>query len=586
MLRLIATLLRMRTHNLGPVLFGERGTISCAFSLVPAALRGLFFSLCTLFSALALLFFSPVSVAALMGDTLPSTPNFNYEHELLQQHQMLVERYTSNYDKLQISKQPANKTEQCVVSSELLDGFLDNTSLLFWEGSCQNGKAEGFGRVYVIKRGQKVFEMLTNFHSDEPQFTTTYYSKNTMVNAQTVYFYGKATRYHSSGVIITQRSLNNDLVVAMQTIDKVNFITYQKETSLNSPYVLNIEDFGNHTHFIYDLNDSPYRSLFMAYKLVDNTRGHNIGYSFTGQDNGKLNGTFTNDINNSSNIDIPPEELQHIININEAVEVNIESSIKNVIESLVVVDAYLNVICADTYQNPVCTKMDCKQICNLNVNITPDHQQVKELLLRLADHHNQRPIRNYLEAGIERSGKVPAQNQNADILLQNQQQANMPAQQNTNINVNTGVQSQQSDSAQMDMRAALQQRDGNQRRQAMQAQQQQLEQDIKQEQQQRANELPRFRARETMLRDLPNYQREEEGTDPDSKIILPFDQQTIDALDQEDEYSRRYSDGNLVPQDIISDKDDLTESERQRREEIINRNRPQFHDPAVTPMTP
>lgn len=533
---------------------------------------------------------SNLSHAALFNDTLPSSPNFNYEHELLQQHQQLVERYTSNYDKLQISKQPANKTEQCTVTSELLDGLLDNTSLLFWEGSCQNGKAEGFGRVYVVKRGHKVFEMLTNFHSDEPQFTTTYYSKNTLVNAQTVYFYGKATRYHSSGVTITQRNLNNDLVVAMQTIDKVNFITYQKETSLNSPYVLNIADFGNHTHFIYDLNDSPYRSLFMAYKLVDNTRNHNIGYSFTGQSDGQLKGTFTNNINNSSPIEIPNEELQHIINTNEAIEVNIESSIKNVIEALVVVDAYLNVICADTYQNPVCNKMECKLICDLNTTITPDHQKVKELLLRLADHHNKRPIKTYLESiinGTHAAASAPS-TQSATIIPQGSTGA-LPATTNgsENININVGTSGAPAQSpvpmpapsqsapaantvtpvedanSRSHTEQALSYDSVEQRRQALQIQQSQVEEQLEQQQQQTEQELPSFRARETMLRHEPDYHYEVE---PEPNIALPFSE-------QDGAHSTPQS--QFTPKEMVHDKEDLTESELQLRQEIIERSRPQ-----------
>ena len=356
--------------------------------------------------------------------SLSTVPNFNYEHELLKQHQLLVERYTNNYENMQLVKQPANKTEKCLLSSEMMDGILTDNSFIFWEGFCENGLAEGFGRVYVITNGRKVFEMLTNIHSTEPQFTTTYYTKNTAIDAQTISFYGKSTRYHSSGITITERKVDNDLIVALQSIDKVNFITYQKETSRNYPYVLNIEDFGNHTHYIYDLNNSPYRSLSMAYKLVDNSRNRTLGYSFTGKRSGLISGHFTNNTGNSSAINIPLEELQHVVNINEAVEVNIENTIKNVIEALVVVDAYLNVICVDSYQNPVCTKMKCKQICNLQQNITPDHPYIKELLLRLADHHNARPVKNFLDVAI------------ANLERQEQQQLQPMIADSININVN------------------------------------------------------------------------------------------------------------------------------------------------------
>ena len=147
-----------------------------------------------LISALALVWpFQVTAVDAASSSLLENSPNLSFERDLIQQHQELVKRYNENYDKLDISRQPANKTEACIVSSDLFDGLMQPNTLLFWEGSCQNGKAEGFGRVYLVTSGRKTFEMLANFHSDEPQFTTTYYSKNTSVDAQTTYFYGIAT---------------------------------------------------------------------------------------------------------------------------------------------------------------------------------------------------------------------------------------------------------------------------------------------------------------------------------------------------------------------------------------------------------
>ena len=40
--------------------------------------------------------------------------------------------------------------------------------------------------------------------------------------------------------------------------------------------------------------------------------------------------------------------------------------------------------------------MKCKEICDLNTEITPDTPEVKELLLRLVDHHNNKPLTAYI----------------------------------------------------------------------------------------------------------------------------------------------------------------------------------------------
>ena len=88
--------------------------------------------------------------------------------------------------------------------------------------------------------------------------------------------------------------------------------------------------------------------------------------------------------------------LDHVMDLNREIDINVEGALKNVIEALPVIDAYKNVVCSDSYQNPTCTKMKCKDICNLNKEITPDDNEVKELLLRLVDHHNSKPLVAYL----------------------------------------------------------------------------------------------------------------------------------------------------------------------------------------------
>lgn len=345
---------------------------------------------------------------------LKESPNLDYERELLAQHAQVVANYNENYGKLGQPKQPANKSEPCIIKSDILDSVLSPNSMVFWEGSCVNDQADGFGRVYVISSGRKTFEMLTNFHAEEPDYTTTYYTKNTKIDSRTVYFYGKTNRFQSSGILITQSRVDNDLLVGMQTVDKLNLITYQKETSKNSKYVLNIKDYGNFIHFIHDLIHTPYRSLAMSYRLTNRANGANLGYSFTGHNDGSLTGNYIDKNNNSVSANIPSDVLDHIINVNNDIDVNVEGTLKNVIESVPVVNAYKNVVCNESYQNPTCTKMKCKEICDLNTEITPDTPEVKELLLRLVDHHNNKPLIAYINKAKSLGTAEGLQNSYAD----------------------------------------------------------------------------------------------------------------------------------------------------------------------------
>lgn len=86
-------------------------------------------------------------------DRVKNNPNLNYELELLSQHAQIASNYNNNYNSLKQVKQPANKSEKCDLSSDLLDPILSSNSMVFWEGSCKNDQADGFGRVYIITSG-------------------------------------------------------------------------------------------------------------------------------------------------------------------------------------------------------------------------------------------------------------------------------------------------------------------------------------------------------------------------------------------------------------------------------------------------
>ena len=295
----------------------------------------------------------------------------------------------------------------------------------------------------------------------------------------------------------------------------------------------------------------------MSYQLQDNTSKHPLGYSFLGKTNGEIDGTYTDIHGQQRKQQVPVDIFRHIIELNESIEINIENSIRNVIESLVVVDAYLNVICSDNYQNAVCDRMQCKLICNLNETITPDHKEVKNLLLRLADHHNKRPLTGFLEHAIAQSqGTRPASNYENDSLPAYSKN-NSHLEQQTNItfpdrsaNYNPYAEKMQGYS---NVATDMQQLQQQQQQQQLQLQQQQLQQ---------------YRY---------DHQLQAEGSNATATIdddpIRFSDAQRSAAMEME--LRRRTNErGGLVPQDIIRDPSDLTEEERLRREEIIGKSFP------------
>ena len=152
----------------------------------------------------------------------------------------------------------------------------------------------------------------------------------------------------------------------------------------------------------------------MSYRLTNRANGANLGYSFTGHNDGSLTGNYIDKNNNSVSANIPSDVLDHIINVNNDIDVNVEGTLKNVIESVPVVNAYKNVVCNESYQNPTCTKMKCKEICDLNKEITPDTPEVKELLLRLVDHHNNKPLIAYINKAKSLGTAEGLQNSYAD----------------------------------------------------------------------------------------------------------------------------------------------------------------------------
>lgn len=360
------------------------------------------------------------------SETLKSGPNLGIERDLLLKHEDMVKSYTDNYVSLMKKKQPVNKTEECIISSDILDLIVKPNSMVFWEGGCMNGKADGFGRAYVVTSGRIAFEMLANLHADDPLYNTAYYTKNTSADSFTQYFFGKSVRIQSSGVLITHSKLNDDLTVGLQMSDKVNLITYQKDISLKSAYILNIKDYGNYAHFIHDLTDTPYRSLAMSYRMQDRQSNHNVGYEFTGMKTGVIEGKHVDPAGKETPSSIPKDVLSRVQEINDEVDINIENAISDAIDALKIVTAYKEAVCDPAFDNVLCKKMKCKNICDVQQSLTPEDARVKELLLRLVKHHNDRPLLGYLQSAVSGSkgSNLPQDPNSKNIFTDNDHHTN------------------------------------------------------------------------------------------------------------------------------------------------------------------
>lgn len=334
---------------------------------------------------------------------LEQSPDLRIERDLLHKHLSNVLFNQEHYEQMVIYKQPVNKGEPCKVSSEVFDNRTsqDDGSFILWEGACSQGFADGFGRLYLIRSSRPVLELLAKLDATSNELNTVYYFKDTSVQGQTIFFYGKSNRHKASGITITQRELDNNFMVTMLSLDKDNLVTYQKETSLNSKYVLNTMGLTNYSHIVYDLRNSTFHSLDISYKMVD-AHNQQIGYSILGASDGNLTGELIQSSNHRKKPIEPTDDMiKRLIEVVGDIDANIEDSLKNVLEAQPVIEVYKQVVCNADYNSTLCDKLQCKNICSEKSTVSPNDPRVKELLLYLVHQHNQQAIRNYLHHALD-----------------------------------------------------------------------------------------------------------------------------------------------------------------------------------------
>lgn len=344
---------------------------------------------------------------------LNDSPDLHVERQLMQQH---FDNIHANQDRYNASgpqyMQPVNKGEPCKVSIDIFDSRATpgDGSFILWEGACSQGFADGFGRVYLMRSTSPILELLTKLDANSLELNTVYYFKDTSVQGQTIFFYGKSNRHKASGITITQRELDDNFTVAMLTLDKDNLISYQKESSLNSRYVLDTLGLSTYSHIIYDLRHTGYRSVSINYKMIDRN-GKNVGYSILGSKDGTLIGREEKEHNLSAEIEPSDDMVKRVIEVVDKVDTNIEESLTSVLEAQPVVEVYKQVICKTDYQSALCDRLRCKNICTTDNTITPNDPRVKELLLFLVQEHNNEAIRSYLRQAIQKRHfqKLPSQ---------------------------------------------------------------------------------------------------------------------------------------------------------------------------------
>lgn len=344
---------------------------------------------------------------------LMQSPDLIAERNLLTQHfeqiKLIKEHREQQGD---LYMQPINKSEPCKISTDVFDhrAVPNDGSFILWEGACSKGFADGFGRIYLLRSTNVILELLAKLDYNANDLNTVYYFKDTSVLGQTIFFYGKSNRHKLSGITITQRAIDNNFLVSMLTLDKDNFISYQKESSLNSRYVLNTLGFFNYSHIVYDMRPTSYRSIAISHKMID-ADGKDIGFSVIGTRDGEVTGREVQDHNLSKDIIPSDNMLKRVIEVVGKVDANVEESLRTVLEAQPVVDVYKQVICKPDYNSALCDKLKCKQICSTTDTITPDDQRVKELLLLLVQEHNKEAMRTYLRQVIQKRqfSKLPPQ---------------------------------------------------------------------------------------------------------------------------------------------------------------------------------
>lgn len=334
---------------------------------------------------------------------LNQSKDLSFERSLVHSHQVKVSLHKQNYKNLIVLKQPVNKGEQCRISSEVFNNRtnLDDGSIVLWEGACFNGMANGFGRLYLFRSNKQVYELLARLDAKDPTKNIIYYVKDTSATSQTLFFYGKSNMFRTSGIIITQRNIDDEFIVSMFTRDKDNIITYEKSAFLKSKQIHYNMGFTNFNHEIYDLRNSTiYPSLDLTYNMTDQYN-RNIGYSIILSNNGRITGELLPSHNQRARTIEPSTDMVlRVIELITSINTHVDDSLKNLLEATLVLDTYKNVVCSPNYNNALCSKINCQRICSKDDSILPDDPRVKKLILQLVHQNKSRELSSYLRKAL------------------------------------------------------------------------------------------------------------------------------------------------------------------------------------------
>jgi hypothetical protein len=302
----------------------------------------------------------------------------------LEQYASYEKNYLNEYDSLKktfqqpIIKwvQPKNKKEPCKVACYFSEDLTkDNSYKLFWDGSCENGYAQGLGRE--IEKGDLIDRWQIGIYKDgKPN--------------------GYGMMYDNLYDLVIEGEMNYDdnkldYQVHRKVIEKneeINVIyrTGAMSSLLQASLYIETSPFGNGTlvlkkaypNFYYQFRDfikNDTSSLEFAFEIIDKKTNKQNGWGYSKYKNQKIiKGEYINGIP-TERFDLPDEYMLKAESIINEIKGANNRALESQEKAQIIKKQYINKICKDSIKVDYMDNNEYKVVCN--------NQKEKELYSKI-----------------------------------------------------------------------------------------------------------------------------------------------------------------------------------------------------------
>lgn len=286
--------------------------------------------------------------------------------------------------------QPRNIKESCklyVVINPDDDETIKPDYELYWDGECEDGYAQGLGRI--IKK-----TMLTSVHQ------IGYYEKGKAIK-YCAYFDPLNNWYREA-----ECNYDNNVVAHfVRTEVKENFgdlevFYYMGSTATpsqpllvmrTSPFLERIDSIKSYPNFTYLIQDSTaneFGNSNFDFFIRNNKTGKNNGYAFSILKNGQINsGEFIKGVL-AQKVQLPQSYFQKADGIYQEVRSASKKALEAQRNALIIKEKYKNKICKDNVHVDFIDNDEYKEICNENEKFSNLQNRIREKLTRIEQQKN------------------------------------------------------------------------------------------------------------------------------------------------------------------------------------------------------